>query len=56
MVMDGHISGVATPGQTRACAHIKFTGVWGKKTKVKVQLLPCVITDHFHVDVKRAYR
>ena len=40
-------SGVATPGHTRACAHIKFAGARVKimyKAKVKDQLLVCVIT------------
>ena len=39
-------SGVATPGDTRACAHVKFTGAQVKimwKAKDKDQLLACAI-------------
>ena len=32
-------SGVATPGHTRACAHVKFIGARVKNRKVKDQLL-----------------
>ena len=41
-------SGVATPKNTRACAHIKFTSVRVKimwKAKVKDQVLACVIAN-----------
>jgi len=41
-------NGVATPGHTRACAHVKFTGARMKimwKARVKDQLLlACAIT------------
>ena len=38
-------SGIATPGHTRACAHVKFAGARVKmKAKVKDQLLACAIT------------
>ena len=43
---DGQFSGVATPGHTRACAHVKFAGARVKimwKAKVKGQLLACAI-------------
>ena len=39
-------SGVATPGHTRACAHVKFAGARVKimwKAKVKDQVLACAI-------------
>ena len=36
-------SGVATPGHTRAYAHVKFTGARVKKAKVKDQVLACAI-------------
>ena len=39
-------SGVATPGHTRACAHVKIAGTRVKimqKAKVKDQLLECAI-------------
>ena len=37
-------SGIATPGHTRACAHVKFAGAQVKimwKVKVKDQSLTC---------------
>ena len=51
-------SGVATPGHTRACAHVKFTGAQVKvmlKAKVKDQLLACVIA-FMWTHMKQAYR
>ena len=51
-------SGVATPGHTRACAHVKFTGAQVKvmwKAKVKDQLLACVFA-FMWMHMKQAYR
>ena len=41
------VSGIATPGHTRACAHVKFAG------KLRLNTM---CNRKFHVDMKQAYK
>ena len=36
-------NGIATPGHTRACTHVKFAGAWGVKVMWKAKVKDHVV-------------